>query len=297
MADSPSFSPIDVLAIVGVGLIGGSFAAALRKAGRVKRVLGVGRRPGPLVQAKQLGLIDEAVSLEEAARRADVILLAAPVGTMPALFRGLAPHLKDTTLVTDAGSTKADVVNAAYEALGQRVGQFVPGHPIAGAEKTGPEFADACLYHGRHVVLTPLPENSASMRQQLIQLWEAVGARVVLMDPESHDRALASVSHVPHFLASVFMEQVAASADADLRLGLAGTGFRDFTRVAAGSAEMWRDIFMANREAVLRELEGFRATLTEAESALRDEDAQKLYDMLERAALVRRFWGSRSGLS
>jgi prephenate dehydrogenase len=143
MADSPSFSPIDVLAIVGVGLIGGSFAAALRKAGRVKRVLGVGRRPGPLVQAKQLGLIDEAVSLEEAARRADVILLAAPVGTMPALFRGLAPHLKDTTLVTDAGSTKADVVNAAYEALGQRVGQFVPGHPIAGAEKTGPEFADA----------------------------------------------------------------------------------------------------------------------------------------------------------
>jgi prephenate dehydrogenase len=117
------------------------------------------------------------------------------------------------------------------------------------------------------------------------------------MDPESHDRALASVSHVPHFLASVFMEQVAASADADLRLGLAGTGFRDFTRVAAGSAEMWRDIFMANREAVLRELEGFRATLTEAESALRDEDAQKLYDMLERAALVRRFWGSRSGLS
>ncbi|MBC7202457.1 MAG: prephenate dehydrogenase/arogenate dehydrogenase family protein [Pusillimonas sp.] len=297
MADSPSFSPIDVLAIVGVGLIGGSFAAALRKAGRVKRVLGVGRRPGPLVQAKQLGLIDEAVSLEEAARRADVILLAAPVGTMPALFRGLAPHLKDTTLVTDAGSTKADVVNAAYEALGQRVGQFVPGHPIAGAEKTGPEFADACLYHGRHVVLTPLPENSASMRQQLIQLWEAVGARVVLMDPESHDRALASVSHVPHFLASVFMEQVAASADADLRLGLAGTGFRDFTRVAAGSAEMWRDIFMANREAVLRELDGFRATLNEAESALRDEDAQKLYDMLERAALARRFWGSRSGLS
>ncbi|MBF24260.1 MAG: prephenate dehydrogenase [Pusillimonas sp.] len=297
MENSPPFPSIDVLAIVGVGLIGGSFAAALRKAGRVKRVLGVGRRPGPLAQARRLGLIDEAVSLEEAAGQADVILLASPVGSMPALFRGLAPHLKETTLLTDAGSTKADVVKAAYEALGGRVGQFVPGHPIAGAEKTGPESAEAGLYEGRHVVLTPLPENSAVMRQQLTQLWEAVGARVVLMDPESHDRALASVSHLPHFLASVFMEQVAACADADLRLGLAGTGFRDFTRVAAGSAEMWRDIFMANREAVLRELNDFRVTLDEAESALRDEDAQKLYDMLERAALARRFWGSRSGLS
>ncbi|HBT32447.1 MAG TPA: prephenate dehydrogenase/arogenate dehydrogenase family protein [Pusillimonas sp.] len=296
MSNFPSSSSIDTLAIVGVGLIGGSFAAALRKAGRVKRVLGVGRRPGPLVQAKQLGLIDEAVSLEEAACEADLILLASPVGAMPALFRGLAPHLKASALVTDAGSTKADVVKAAYEALGDRVGQFIPGHPIAGAEKTGPESADAGLYEGRHVVLTPLPENSAAMRQQLILLWEAVGARIVLMDPHSHDRALASVSHLPHFLASVFMEQVAACTDADLRLGLAGTGFRDFTRVAAGSAEMWRDIFMANREAVLRELGDFRATLDEAESALRDEDAQKLYDMLERAALARRFWGSRSGL-
>ena len=256
MENSPPFPSIDVLAIVGVGLIGGSFAAALRKAGRVKRV-----------------------------------------GSMPALFRGLVPHLRESTLLTDAGSTKADVVKAAYEALGERVGQFVPGHPIAGAEKTGPESAEAGLYEGRHVVLTPLPENSAVMRQQLTQLWEAVGARVVLMDPESHDRALASVSHLPHFLASVFMEQVAACADADLRLGLAGTGFRDFPRVAAGSAEMWRDIFMANREAVLRELKDFRVTLDEAESALRDEDAQKLYDMLERAALARRFWGSRSGLS
>ena len=288
---------VGVLAIVGVGLIGGSFAAALRQAGLVDKVLGVGRRPGPLALAKRLGLIDEVVTLAQAAAQADLIFLAAPVGTFPALLAGLLPTLRSQAVITDAGSTKVDVVQAAYQSLGDRVSQFIPGHPIAGAERTGPEAADAQLYRGRNVILTPLPENTAQDRHWLTQLWEHCGARVLNMDAAAHDTVLASVSHVPHFLASVFMAQVAAANDADLRLSLAGTGFRDFTRIAAGSPEMWRDIFLANRQAVLSEVAQVRDVLAQAEQALADGDGVKLFDLLERAALARRFWGSRSGLS
>jgi len=293
----PDASGLPVLAVVGVGLIGGSFAAALRRAGAVGRILGAGRQPHTLETARRLGLIDEAVSLREAAERADVILLAAPVGATQVLLEGLAPFLRDSTVLTDAGSTKFNVVKAAYSALGERVGQFVPGHPIAGAETTGPESANAELYHDRVVVLTPLPENTPEARATLTRLWERCGARVVSMGAEAHDRALACVSHVPHFLASVYMEQVAASRDSDLRMALAGSGFRDFTRIAAGSPEMWRDIFLANRDAMLTELAEVRNALETAERYVRDGDAQGLYDFLERAALARRLWGSRSGLS
>ena len=288
---------VGTLAIVGVGLIGGSFAAALRKAGVVDRILGVGRSPGSLAQALRLGLIDEVASLAEVAEQADLIFLATPVGTFPSLLKGLLPALGTDVVITDGGSTKADVVRAVRDVLGDRAKQFIPGHPIAGAERTGPEAADAALYQGRNVVLTPLPENDPVQRQWLVRLWEQCGARVLNMMPEAHDTALASVSHVPHFLSSVFMAQVAASVDADLRLRLAGTGFRDFTRIAAGSPEMWRDIFLANREAVLAELSEVRDVLAQAEQALLQEDGQRLFDLLERAALARRFWGSRSGLS
>ena len=293
---SPSSSaPVArVLAVVGVGLIGGSFAAAIRRAGAADTILGAGRQPQTLAQAQRLGLIDRAVSLEEAAATADLILLSMPVGATGAVLARMAPHLRDDTLLTDAGSTKADVAQAAREALGERASQFIPGHPIAGAEATGPDAARADLYHGCTVVLTPSPENSEALRLRLRRAWEACGARVVNMQPEAHDAALASVSHVPHFLASVFMGQVAAASDSDQRMGLAGSGFRDFTRIAAGSPEMWRDIFLANRNAVLTELAHFRDALERAEQTLRDDDAQGLYDFLERAALARRFWGSRS---
>ncbi|HUH86868.1 MAG TPA: prephenate dehydrogenase/arogenate dehydrogenase family protein [Pusillimonas sp.] len=285
---------VDVVAVVGVGLIGGSFAAALRQAGAATTILGAGRRPQTLAQARRLGLIDEAVTLEEAARRADLILLSVPVGATESVLAAMAPHLRPTTLLTDAGSTKADVERAARSALGDRIGQFLPGHPIAGAEASGPEASRADLYNKRVVVLTPLPENSESQQSLLRRVWEACGARVVSMQPDTHDTALASVSHMPHFLASVFMAQVAGAADSDQRMALAGTGFRDFTRIAAGSPEMWRDIFLANRKAMLDELAQFRALLDRAEQSLHDEDGQGLYDFLERAALARRLWGSRS---
>jgi len=287
----------EVLAIVGVGLIGGSVAAALRKNGAVGQVLGVGRHPRSLAQARQLGLIDQAVTLEQAASQADLIVLAAPVVAIETILAELGPHLRPGTLVTDVGSTKANVAAAARAALGPKLAQFVASHPIAGAERTGPEAADADLFRDRTVVVTPVEENGPDARRRLTGMWEMCGAKVVAMDPSAHDTALASVSHLPHFLSAVYMAQVAGASDADLRLALAGTGFRDFTRIAAGSPEVWRDIFLANRSALLAELDLFKAELDHLEQALQGSDARELHDFLERAALARRFWGSRSGLA
>ncbi|SIT26720.1 prephenate dehydrogenase/arogenate dehydrogenase family protein [Achromobacter sp. MFA1 R4] len=281
---------IPVLAVVGVGLIGGSFAAALRQAGQVGRVLGVGRNAQSLARAVELGLIDEAVTAEAAAARADLIMLATPVGGLTNVLSQMRPHLGPATVLTDGGSTKAEVVLAARDALGDRIGQFVPGHPIAGAERTGPEAADASLYRGRTVILTPMPENGAAATTLVRQAWQACGADVIDMDAEAHDRVLASVSHLPHLLSSVYMEQVATAADAATRLELAGSGFRDFTRIAAGSPEMWRDIFLSNRDAMLAELAAVRGVLDRAERAIADGDGEALLTLLDTAARARRAW-------
>lgn len=286
-ADGPL---IPVLAVVGVGLIGGSAALALRQAGRVGRVLGVGRNAQSLARAQALGLIDAPATLEEAAAQADVVLLATPVGGLGAVLAQLRPHLRPSTLLTDAGSTKADVIAAARAALGDCIGQFVPGHPIAGAERSGPEAADAALYRNRTVILTPLPENAPAGVACVRDLWQACGAHVIDMDAGAHDRVLASVSHMPHLLAAAYMAQVAAADDAAARLALAGTGFRDFTRIAAGSPEMWRDIFLSNRVALRAELAAVRAVLDQAERAMSDGDGDALQALLARAAQARRNW-------
>ncbi|KAA0911820.1 prephenate dehydrogenase/arogenate dehydrogenase family protein [Pusillimonas sp. ANT_WB101] len=286
-----------VLAIVGVGLIGGSFAAALRQASATGRVLGVGRNAASLKLACQLGLIDEVVTLEEAAEQADIILIATPIGVVGRVLSALRPLLRAQTLVTDACSTKADVVATARQALGERIGQFVPGHPIAGAEQTGPEAASADLYRGRNIILTPLSENAVADVMCIRRLWEACGARVLTMEPAAHDTVMASVSHLPHFLSAAYMWQVASAHDSTVRMALAGSGFRDFTRIAAGSPEVWRDIFLSNRDAVLQELQQVKQAVAQAEQALIAGDGQVLQDFLERAALARRLWASRSGLS
>lgn len=292
---APSFF-IPVLVIVGPGLIGGSIAAALKKAGCVGRVIGVSRQAATTDAALRLGLIDEVADLESATQQADVIVLATPVRATRQLLSKLKPYLQPHTLVTDAGSTKADVLQDALDVLGDQAQQFVPGHPIAGAEKAGPEAAFATLYENRVAILTPHVDNPTHFKNQLIRLWESCGARVMLMSAADHDRVLASVSHVPHFLSSVFMWQVASAADADVRLRVAGSGFRDFTRISAGSAEVWRDIFLSNRQAVLAELQQIRAAFEQAETALQEMDEQALYDFLDKAALARRLWGKRSGL-
>ncbi|MGN6578498.1 MAG: prephenate dehydrogenase [Bordetella sp.] len=281
---------IPVLAVVGVGLIGGSFAAALRRAGQVGRVLGVGRDPRSLERARELGLIDEAVSVAEAAQRADLAMLAAPVGSLGGLLVQMRAHLKPGIVLTDAGSTKAEVEQAARQALGERIDCFVPGHPIAGAERTGPGAADADLYRDRNVVLCPLPENTPQAVEQVRLAWQDCGARLLEMDAGLHDRMLACVSHIPHFLAAVYVAQVAGEPDAERRLGLAGSGFRDFTRIAAGSPEMWRDIFLSNRSAMQAELAAVRAVLDQAEQALAAGDGAALLDLLQRASSTRRDW-------
>ena len=285
---------IPVLAIVGVGLIGGSFAAALRRAGVVGRVLGVGRRPETLAQAQHLGIIDEAVSLGEASARADLILVSAPVGAFRSIFTELGAALSDTALITDGGSTKQDVVQAARDGLGKRVGQFVPAHPMAGSHESGPQAADATLYDGRRVMLTPLAENRPADIARVEAAWRACGAQVVRLDPAGHDAVMAAISHLPHWIAALYMQHILQSADPALRLEMAGPGFRDFTRIAAGSPEMWRDIFIANRQVMLGEIAALRAVLGRAEQALEASDATWLTEMLEASAEARRGWAGPS---
>ncbi|HEY7805370.1 MAG TPA: prephenate dehydrogenase/arogenate dehydrogenase family protein [Orrella sp.] len=282
---------VETLAVVGVGLIGGSFALALKQAGCVGRVLGVGRQQQTLEQAQSLGVIDEIATLEQAARESDLLMLAAPVGAFDALFHALSPHLSDKVLITDGGSTKGNVVAAARAALGDRIGQFVPAHPIAGSHESGPQAAFADLYRNRHVVVCPLPENSSSAVTTVSDAWQACGASLVTMTVEQHDDVLAAISHLPHWLASLYVEHVARDANATLNLQLAGAGFGDFSRIAQGSVEMWRDIFMANRQSMLRQLDSLHDMLGQARDALEKNDLQWLESVLANAAQVRRDWG------
>jgi len=281
---------IDTVAVIGVGLIGGSFAAALKQAGVVNTVLGAGRRSETLQEAKRLGLIDEMVSFKEAAQRADLIFVAAPVGAFEAIFKELAPWLGPKTILTDGGSTKQNVIAAARAGLRARIAQFVPGHPMAGSHEKGPQASDPKLYIGRRVMLTPLVENHPQDVETVRAAWQACGANVVSIEPSQHDGVVASVSHLPHWVAALFMEYVTQSDDAALKLQTAGSGFRDFTRIAQGSAEMWRDIFIANRPAMLEELRAMKVVFERAEHALRENDADWLEEMLDHASKARRDW-------
>lgn len=280
---------IDTLALVGAGLIGGSFTLALKQAGAVHTVLGVGRSPARLTVARELGLIDRAVDWTEAGQ-ADVILLALPVGETEAVLRQLAPHLKPGAIITDAGSTKMNVVAAAYAALGTRAVDFVPGHPIAGSERSGPGAARADLYRGRRVVITPQPDTRAEALATVRALWETTGAQVETLDAAQHDRIFAAVSHLPHLAAFALVDDLAARADSELFFRFAASGFRDFTRIAASSPEMWRDIALANRPALLAELDGYIAALLTLRQALNDEDAVALLTMFSRARAAREHW-------
>jgi prephenate dehydrogenase len=253
-----SSSRIGRLTLFGVGLIGGSFAAALRAAGAVGHVTGVGRSRSNLERALALGVVDELADDPRAAvADADLVLVAVPVRQTASVLASIAPHLSAHTIVTDAGSTKQDVIAAARNALGTRVRQFVPAHPIAGAELTGVEAAKANLYHGRTVVVTPLPETDPGMARTVESAWRTCGARVVRMTPERHDAVFAAVSHLPHALAFALVHMIAERADADELFAQAGAGFRDFTRIASSSPEMWRDICVGNRDALLAEIDAY----------------------------------------
>jgi prephenate dehydrogenase len=280
---------VDKLALVGAGLIGGSFALALKQAGAVREVLGVGRNATSLAAARERGLIDR-VADWAAAGRADCILLALPVGETEAVLKNLAPHLKAGAVVTDAGSTKVNVVAAARAALGARFVDFVPGHPIAGSERSGPAAARADLYQGRKVVLTPESDTRAAALATVRALWEAVGAQVETLDAAQHDRVFAAVSHLPHLAAFALVDDLAQRADSDMFFRFAASGFRDFTRIAGSSPEMWRDIALANREALLAELDAYLAALQALRGAVDSKDGTALLTIFSRARAAREHW-------
>ncbi|AKM31513.1 prephenate dehydrogenase [Pandoraea faecigallinarum] len=285
---------VNKLVICGVGLIGGSLARALKAAGAVKEVVGVGRTQASLVRACELGVIDRAAtSMAEALAGADIVLLAAPVAQTPALLAAIRPHVGGQTILTDAGSTKTDAVAAARAALGDEVWRFVPGHPIAGAELSGVDAAKADLYRDRRVVLCPQQGNRSDDVARVRAMWEATGARVSEMTETQHDRVFASVSHLPHVLSYALIAQILEAPDAALKFGFAGGGFRDFTRIAASNPEMWRDICVANREALLAELDGYVATLGMLRQLIDAGDGAGLEAVFARTSQARTDWAKQ----
>ena len=264
------------LAVIGVGLIGGSFALALKQAQAVRHIVGVGRNAANLKAALERGIIDAtAPDAAAAAKSADLVLVAAPVGQYPAIFSAL----KDCkAVITDGGSTKRDVIAAARNALGNAIARFVPAHPIAGGEKSGAGAASAELFRGRRVVVTPLEENPASVVAVVEQAWKKCGARVSRMSAEQHDAVLATVSHLPHLLAFALVHEVARRENSAELFSFAAGGFRDFTRIASSHPEMWRDICAANRDRLLDEVRRFSAKLDQMKALLeRPDELEKLF--------------------
>ena len=279
------------LAVYGVGLIGGSFALALKAAGAVTEVVGVGRSRANLEAARAAHVIDTiAADDEQALADAGLVLLAMPVGQMGAVMARIGPLLGGRTVVTDAGSTKRDVVALAREHLARSLSRFVPAHPIAGAERSGAAAARVDLFRGRHLIITPHAETDQQAIERVRNAWEICGMRVSVMDPDAHDRALAAVSHLPHVLSYGLVHELAGRANAQQLFALAAGGFRDFTRIAASSPEMWRDICVSNRDLILEDLARYRAQLERIMQLLREGDGEALETMFAEARAARGRW-------
>ena len=277
------------IAIFGVGLIGGSFALALRRGHSDLRVIGIDRDTAALDVALRRGVIDEAASPASGAD-VDVILIAVPVGQFPAVLKEISPSLKPETIVTDAGSTKQDVIAAARAVLGSKISQFVPGHPIAGREHVGVAAAASELFAGKNVVLTPIAENTAQSIERVRSLWHACGARVLEMAADTHDAVFAAVSHLPHLLAFALVDELASRPNAKTLFSFAASGFRDFTRIAGSSPEMWRDIALNNRDALVGELIAYEAHIVELRKALEANNGDALEMLMARAKHARDRW-------
>ena len=283
---------IESLAIVGVGLIGGSLSLALKAKGAVDRVIGVGRSTANLDEALRLGIIDAVATLEQAAQ-ADIIFVATPVAQMPAVFAALAPHLGKSSLITDGGSTKQDVIAAARAALGDRFHQFVAAHPIAGTEKTGAAAAFPTLYEKRKIIICAEAGTDAVAVERVAAMWRLTGADIHRMSAAEHDDVFAAVSHLPHLLAFALVDMLATMPRADQYFNYAASGFRDFTRIAAGSPEMWRDISAANRVALRGQLRQYRERLDSFDqwlAAAAPDDVKAIEAAYTRAATARRAW-------
>jgi len=281
----------DKLVVIGVGLIGGSVAAALRRAGRARHIVGVGRGRANIERALELRVIDEASDdVAAACRNADIVLLAVPVQQNESVLSTLAGSVKGPTLVTDAGSTKMDYVAAVRRYLPSHLARAVPAHPIAGAELTGVDAANARLFVDKNVVLTPLPENHAAAIDRIESMWKVCGARVSRMSPAHHDQVFAAVSHLPHMLAYTLVHMIATRPDAQELFSFAAGGFRDFTRIASSSPEMWRDIATANRDALLADISRYQEQLTHLALLIRNADTEQLGKIFQSARDARNAW-------
>lgn len=277
------------IAIIGVGLIGGSFALALRGSRRNLRVMGVDRDAASLDDALRRGVIEEAV-LITAVADCDVILIAVPGRQVAAVLAAISPQLGPTTVVTDTGSTKVDVIAAARATLGSKIGQFVPGHPIAGREHAGVAAATAELFEGKNVVLTPIAENTQQSVERVRSMWGDCGARVVEMPAATHDAVFAAVSHLPHLLAFALVDELASRPNAKTLFSFAASGFRDFTRIASSDPEMWIDIALDNRDALLRELNAYETQVIVLRTALEAGNGAALKALMSRAKTARDRW-------
>ncbi len=283
------------LVIIGVGLIGGSFALALRNAGLVKQIVGLGRSQENMLRARELGIIDEITNTPVAALAgADFVMLSTPVGQIHRVMAQIEPYLEKQTIVSDVGSTKQNVIDAAYSQLANHLDRFIPAHPIAGTEFRGAEAADPTLFNNKNLIITPLKENNGQAINLVRALWQSCGAKVSIMSAAQHDQILAIVSHLPHMLAFTLMNHVQTCADFDPNyvLSYAGSSLRDCTRIVASSPEMWRDICLANRVQLLAELETYQKSLTELREQLANQNGEALLNLFKSASDLKLQWSS-----
>ncbi len=286
------------LGVIGCGLMGGSFALALKRAGLVKQVVGYSKSPSTTDKAKKLGVIDIAAkSALLAVSGSDLVLLAVPVSATEATLKAIRHLVEPGMLIMDVGSTKRDVIDAARRVLKDKVGCFVPAHPIAGKEVAGIDNADGQLYAGRQVILTPMTQTDPALVQKATDVWAAIGANVLKMSAENHDAAFAAVSHLPHLLAFAYFSSVAKQPAGQDFLSLAGPGFRDFTRIAASDPVLWRDVLMSNREEILKQSQRFRHTLDALEHVMKLGNGEALEDLIKNASQMRASWQMTSGKS
>ena len=279
------------LGLIGCGLMGGSFALALKRAGLVKRVVGYSKSPSTTERARQLGVIDvEAPSALLAVSGADIVLIAVPVAATEATFKAIKHLVTPQMLIMDVGSTKRDVIDAGRRALRDQIGSFVPAHPIAGKEVAGVEHADADLYVGKQVILTPIERTLTVQLQKAVDVWTGLGCRVLKMSPEAHDAAFAAVSHLPHLISFALMNAISGQAPGQDYLSLAGPGFRDFTRIAASDPKVWRDIMISNREELLAQSKIFQRNLQALELMISSGNGEALEGLIEQASMTRANW-------
>ncbi|MHB1676513.1 MAG: prephenate dehydrogenase [Sulfuriferula sp.] len=282
---------ISKLVVFGVGLIGGSLALGLKQARAVGEVVGVDRSATNLQVALDLGIIDRAATdVGDALTGADVVILAVPVGQMAALMKDISPCLEPHTIISDVGSTKQDVISLMQRHFARNLGNCVPAHPIAGAELSGATAACADLYRNKNLVLTPLSGTYPDAIARISAMWRLCGAQISIMSAGEHDAIFAAVSHLPHLLAYTLVNMIAQRDNSGQLFSFAASGFRDFTRIAGSSPEMWRDIAIANKSAILFELEAYQAQLAQLVQALADSDGAALIRIFSLAQQARHDW-------